>query len=70
MLLGELLGLSDKLSSYTARHTRLRRLIIVKSIRHYLRSDGTFVITVTETYLKPFRSKKELMKQIDKFLTL
>ena len=33
MLLGELLGLGDKLSSYTARHTWVRRLIIVKSIR-------------------------------------
>lgn len=59
MLLGELLGLSDRLSSYTARHTwattayhcEIHPGIISEAMGHSS-------ITVTETYLKPFRNKK------------
>ena len=59
MLLGEWLGLSDKLSSYAARHTwattayhcEIHPGIISEAMGHSS-------ITVTETYLKPFRSKK------------
>ena len=59
MILGEWLGLNDKLSSYTARHTwattayhcEIHPGIISEAMGHSS-------ITVTETYLKPFRSKK------------
>ena len=54
MLLGELLGLGDRLSSYTARHAYYCEIhpgIISEAMGHSS-------ITVTETYLKPFRNKK------------
>ena len=59
MLLGELLGLSDKLSSYTARHTWATTAYYCE-IHPGIISEamGHSSITVTETYLKPFRSKK------------
>lgn len=58
-LLGKVLGLEDRLSSYTARHTwattayycEIHAGIISEAMGHSS-------ITVTETYLKPFRSKK------------
>lgn len=58
-LLGELLGLSDKLSSYTARHTwattayhcEIHPGIISEAMGHSS-------VMVTETYLKPFKNKK------------
>ena len=59
MLLGEWLALNDRLSSYTARHTwatsayncEIHPGIISEAMGHSS-------ITVTETYLKPFRSRK------------
>ena len=59
MLLGELLGLSDKLSSYTARHTWATTAYYCE-IHPGIISEamGHSSITVTKTYLKPFRSKK------------
>ena len=59
MLLGELLGLGDKLSSYTARHTWATTAYYCE-IHPGIISEamGHSSITVTETYLKPFRSKK------------
>ena len=58
-LLGKRLGLADRLSSYTARHTwattayhcEIHPGIISEAMGHSS-------ITVTETYLKPFRNKK------------
>ena len=59
MLLGELLGLSDKLSSYTARHTWATTAYYCE-IHPGIISEamGHSSITVTETYLKPFRNRK------------
>lgn len=59
MLLGELLGLGDKLSSYTARHTWATTAYYCE-IHPGIISEamGHSSITVTETYLKPFRNKK------------
>ena len=59
MLLGELLGLGDRLSSYTARHTWATTAYYCE-IHPGIISEamGHSSITVTETYLKPFRSKK------------
>lgn len=59
MLLSQLLGLGNKLSSYVARHTwattayhcEVHPGIISEAMGHSS-------ITVTETYLKPFRNKK------------
>lgn len=59
VLLGELLGLSARLSSYTARHTwattayhcEIHPGIISEAMGHSS-------VTVTETYLKPFKNKK------------
>ena len=71
MLLGELLGLSDKLSSYTARHTWATTAYYCE-IHPGIISEamGHSSITVTETYLKPFRSKKidEANKQVLDFV--
>lgn len=58
-IVGESLGLEQKLSSYTARHTwattayhcEIHTGIISEAMGHSS-------ITVTETYLKPFQSKK------------
>lgn len=59
MLLRELLGLSDKLSSYTARHTWATTAYYCE-IHPGIISEamGHSSITVTETYLKPFQNKK------------
>lgn len=59
MLLGEVLGLNDKLSSYSARHTWATTAYYCE-IHPGIISEamGHSSITVTETYLKPFRSKK------------
>lgn len=59
MLLGKLIGMEGKLSSYTARHTwattayhcEIHPGIISEAMGHSS-------ITVTETYLKPFHNKK------------
>lgn len=71
LVLSELLELEGKLSSYTARHTwattayhcEIHPGIISESMGHSS-------ITVTETYLKPFRSKKidEANRQIVDFV--
>ncbi|WP_294478673.1 site-specific integrase [uncultured Bacteroides sp.] len=71
MLLGELLGLSDRLSSYTARHTWATTAYYCE-IHPGIISEamGHSSITVTETYLKPFRNKKidEANKQVLDFV--
>ena len=58
-LLGEVLGLNDKLSSYTARHTWATTAYYCE-IHPGIISEamGHSSIKVTETYLKPFRNKK------------
>lgn len=58
-LLGVVLGLGDKLSSYTARHTWATTAYYCE-IHPGIISEamGHSSITVTETYLKPFRNKK------------
>ena len=58
-LLGKILGLESKLSSYTARHTWATTAYYCE-IHPGIISEamGHSSITVTETYLKPFRSKK------------
>ena len=59
MLLGELLGLSDKLSSYTARHTWATLAYHMgQSIGIISQSLGHSSIRVTETYLKPFENER------------
>ena len=71
MLLGEFLGLGDKLSSYTARHTWATTAYYCE-IHPGIISEamGHSSITVTETYLKPFRSKKldEATRQVVDFV--
>lgn len=71
MLLGELLGLGDKLSSYTARHTWATTAYYCE-IHPGIISEamGHSSITVTETYLKPFQDKKidEANKQVIDFV--
>ena len=59
LLLGRLLGLGDRLSSYTARHTWATTAYYCE-IHPGIISEamGHSSITVTETYLKPFRNKK------------
>ena len=59
MLLGEILGLGDRLSSYTARHTWATTAYYCE-IHPGIISEamGHSSITVTETYLKPFQNKK------------
>lgn len=59
MLLGELLGLGERLSSYTARHTWATTAYYCE-IHPGIISEamGHSSITVTETYLKPFQNKK------------
>ena len=58
-LLGEILGLNDRLSSYTARHTWATTAYYCE-IHPGIISEamGHSSIKVTETYLKPFRNKK------------
>ena len=71
MLLGELLGLGDRLSSYTARHTWATTAYYCE-IHPGIISEamGHSSITVTETYLKPFRNKKidEANRQVVDFV--
>lgn len=71
MLLGELLGLDDRLSSYTARHTWATTAYYCE-VHPGIISEamGHSSITVTETYLKPFRNKKidEANKQVIDFV--
>jgi len=71
VLVGEVLGLSDKLSSYTARHTWATTAYYCK-IHPGIISEamGHSSITVTETYLKPFQNKKidEANRQIQNFV--
>lgn len=59
MLLGQILGLGDKLSSYAARHTWATTAYYCE-IHPGIISEamGHSSITVTETYLKPFQNKK------------
>ena len=59
LLLGEVLGLNDKLSSYTARHTWATTAYYCE-VHPGIISEamGHSSITVTETYLKPFRNRK------------
>ena len=58
-ILGKLLGLEDKLSSYAARHTWATTAYYCE-VHPGIISEamGHSSITVTETYLKPFHSKK------------
>ena len=71
MLLGEWLGLNDRLSSYTARHTWATTAYYCE-IHPGVISEamGHSSITVTETYLKPFRNKKidEANKKVVDFI--
>ncbi len=70
-LVGKVLGLKDRLSSYTARHTWATTAYYCE-IHPGIISEamGHSSITVTETYLKPFRSKKidEANKQVLDFV--
>ena len=70
-LVGKLLGLKDRLSSYTARHTWATTAYYCE-IHPGIISEamGHSSIIVTETYLKPFRSKKidEANKQVLDFV--
>lgn len=58
MLLGKMLGLNDRLSSYAARHTWATTAYCEIHPGIISEAMGHSSITVTETYLKPFRSKK------------
>ena len=70
-LLGRFLGLKDRLSSYTARHTWATTAYYCE-IHPGIISEamGHSSITVTETYLKPFRNKKidEANKKVVDFI--
>lgn len=70
-LLGKCLGLKERLSSYTARHTWATTAYYCE-IHPGIISEamGHSSITVTETYLKPFRSKKidEANRQVLNFV--
>ena len=59
MLLGKMLGLNDRLSSYAVRHT-WATMAYYCEIHPGVISEamGHSSITVTETYLKPFKNKK------------
>ena len=69
--LGKMLGLEDKLSSYATRHTWATTAYYCE-IHPGIISEamGHSSITVTETYLKPFHSKKidEANRQIIDFV--
>ena len=71
LILGEFLGIPNRLSSYTARHTWATTAYYCE-IHPGIISEamGHSSITVTETYLKPFRSKKidEANKQVLDFV--
>lgn len=58
-LLGEMLGLDEKLSSYTARHTWATTAYYCEVHPGVIsEAMGHSSIVVTETYLKPFRNRK------------
>ena len=59
MILKQVLGLTSELSSYTARHT-WATMAYYCEIHPGVISEamGHSSITVTETYLKPFKNKK------------
>ncbi|MEO5174105.1 tyrosine-type recombinase/integrase, partial [Bacteroides ovatus] len=67
----EILGLGNRLSSYTARHTWATTAYYCE-IHPGIISEamGHSSITVTETYLKPFQNKKidEANKRIVNFV--
>ena len=71
MILKQVLGLTSEVSSYTARHTWATTAYYCE-IHPGIISEamGHSSITVTETYLKPFRSKKidEANKQVLDFV--
>ena len=71
MILKQVLGLTTDLSSYTARHT-WATMAYYCEVHHGVISEamGHSSITVTETYLKPFRSKKidEANRQVVDFV--
>lgn len=71
MLLGNIVGVSDKLSSYTARHTWATTAYYCE-IHPGIISEamGHSSIKVTETYLKPFQNRKidEANNQIINFV--
>ena len=59
LILGELLGIPDRLSSYTARHTWATTAYYCEVHPGIIsQAMGHSSITVTETYLKPFQNKK------------
>ena len=70
-ILGEMMGLCERLSSYTARHT-WATMAYYCEIHPGIISEamGHSSITVTETYLKPFHSQKidEANNKIIKFV--
>lgn len=59
LILGEFLGISNRLSSYTARHTWATTAYYCEVHPGIIsQAMGHSSITVTETYLKPFQNKK------------
>lgn len=59
LILGEFLGIPNRLSSYTARHTWATTAYYCEvHPRIISQAMGHSSITVTETYLKPFQNKK------------
>ena len=59
LILGEFLGIPNRLSSYTARHTWATTAYYCEVHPGIIsQSMGHSSITVTETYLKPFQNKK------------
>ena len=59
LILGEFLGIPNRLSSYTARHTWATTAYYCEVHPGIIsQSTGHSSITVTETYLKPFQNKK------------
>lgn len=59
LIIGEFLGIPNRLSSYTARHTWATTAYYCEVHPGIIsQSMGHSSITVTETYLKPFQNKK------------
>ena len=59
LILGEFLGIPNRLSSYTARHTWATTAYYCEVHPGIIsQAMGHSSITVTETYLKPFQNKK------------
>lgn len=62
LILGEFLGIPNRLSSYTARHTWATTAYYCEVHPGIIsQAMGHSSITVTETYLKPFQNKKSPM---------